>query len=76
VPLCCLQVFGTDLSRKKDVIGIVEKIAAVVLQDAPSPWFQAEALTSLCHWHLDSANYSGEINLRSPAAGCKGYEKI
>ena len=37
VPFCCLQVFGTDLSRKKDVIGIFEKVAAVVLQDAPSP---------------------------------------
>jgi hypothetical protein len=58
------------------VIGIVEKIAAVVLQDAPSPWLQAGARTSLCHWCLNGPDVSGSMNLRLLVVRHKGYEKI
>jgi hypothetical protein len=58
------------------VIGIVEKIVAPFLQNAPSPWFQAGALTLSLPLPPRQCQLQGGINLRSPAAGRKGYEKI
>jgi hypothetical protein len=76
VPFCRIQVFGTYLCRVKDVIVIIEEIAAKFLHEAPSQRFQAGARISLCHWRLGSSDVSGRMNLRLPAVRRKGYEKI